>query len=259
MLANLRRHIYEQIRCTRHNLKSLEIFRLSYSRGYWNVSDGQVRMRFAHYPYLTFHDIEGYLYKGRWKPQKAMTVLDVGACRGEYAIYAAMCVGPMGRVLLLEPDPENLELARKNIALNGNPPNIEIVPAGLWDKRGTVSFVGGQTDTSAVACLVDGPQPHGGHTMNIQTETLAGLVDRCKLERMDIVKMDIEGAELEAVAGAAELPRQFKPCYAIASYHIVKGIRTADLLPELFSKLGYYTQTGNPRHVTTYASPTPFN
>jgi FkbM family methyltransferase len=259
MVANLRRFIYEQIRCTRHNIQSLSIFHLAYRGGFWHVSDGRVRMRFAHYPYLAFHDIEGYLYGGRWKPQDGMTVLDVGGCRGEYAIYASKRVGPTGKVLLLEPDPTNIELAKKNIRLNGNPSNIEIIPAGLWSERGTVSFAAGYADTSSIVSLAESPPSEPGRVMDIPTESLASLVERYKLERMDMVKMDIEGAELQAVAGAAQLPPQLKPRYAIASYHIVNGKRTADMLGGLFSKIGYHTLTGNPRHLTTYASPTPFD
>src|SRR5438270_720023 len=126
------KRLYELGRCTRHNLLHLKVFRISYGGGLWRVRDGDVEMLFPYYPYLAFHDIEGYLRDGSWRPQKGMTILDVGGYWGEYALYASKRVGNEGRVLMLEPEPANLEVARRVFALNGNPANIQIIEAGLW-------------------------------------------------------------------------------------------------------------------------------
>jgi len=48
-------------------------------------------------------------------------------------------------------------------------------------------------------------------------------VERYRLDRLDFVKMDIEGAELEAMSAAGETRARFKPRYAIASYHPLDG------------------------------------
>jgi len=95
--------------------------------------------------------------------------------------------------------------------------------------------------------------------IEIDVLSLPSLVEKYKMERLDLVKMDIEGAELQAMAGAQQLPSHLKPRYSIASYHIVDGRRTAEVLTEVFAALGYHAQTGNPRHLTTWASPTPID
>jgi FkbM family methyltransferase len=249
-------YLKEFARCTRHNLLHLRLFRISYSNGLWRARDGDVLMLFPYYPYLAFHDIEGYLNNGRWRPQPGMTVLDVGGCRGEFALYAAKCVGPTGRVLMLEPDPQNITEAREVFALNGNPPNIEIVPAGLWKERGSVRFRSGQGATSAIESFDAAPS---GEVIEIPTHSLASLVSEYKLDRLDMVKMDIEGAELDVIASADQLPAHLKPRYAIASYHIVNGRRTADVLAEMFPKLGYHCKSGYPNHLTTWAATTPID
>src|SRR5436190_245667 len=225
MLKTLRTNLREFVRCTRHNVLHLKTFRLSYCHGLWHVRDDAVEMVFRDYPYLAFHDIEGYLCDGKWKPRPGMTVVDVGGCFGEFALYASKRVGPTGRVLMLEPDPGNIEVARGNFALNGNPSNIQIVKAGLWNKRGTVRFNAGQSHQSSVVAEGGGA---GANAIEIETHTLASLVEEFKLDRLDLVKMDIEGAELEAMAGASDLPAKFKPRYAIASYHVVNGTKTSD-------------------------------
>lgn len=254
MFKDLGRSFYENVRCFRQNVKSLRRFRLKFSKGLWHVSDGIVNMRFAHYPYLAFHDIEGYFRGKSDRIEMGMTVIDAGACRGEFALYASCCVGPTGKVIVLEPDPDNLQLARQTFELNGSPSNIESYSVGLWDSQGTVLFSAGDSDTSQVVELKD-DNLSSKHLVKIETESLASLIERCQLSRLDFVKMDIEGAEIAAIQGTAKLPPQFRPRYAIASYHIVDGEKTATKLPELFSKLGYDSCTGNPRHLTTYAWP----
>ena len=254
MLAQARTRCWEFVRCTRHNLLHLKIFRLGYDGHHWLVRDGDLEMVIPFYPFLPFRDLEGYLYGGRWRPEPGMTVLDVGGCFGEYSLYASRRVGETGRVIMLEPDPANIEVARKLFALNGNPRNIEIIPAGLWKEPGTVRFTAGNSEQSAVA-LDAAAGGAAANTIEIPTESLASVVKRCGLTRLDIVKMDIEGAELEVMAGAGELPAAFKPRYAIASYHIRDGRQTADVLPETFARLGYQSKVGYPDHLTTYASP----
>ena len=71
LLKNLRRYFWELVRCTRHNLLHLRVFRVSYRGGLWHVSapagGGRIDMVFPYYPYLAFHDIEGYLQDGAWR------------------------------------------------------------------------------------------------------------------------------------------------------------------------------------------------
>ena len=254
MLQAIKRHLYEQVRCTRHNLLHLRVFSVSHRNGLWHVrSRDGAEMVFPYYPYLSFHDIEGYLQQGNWKIEPGTTVLDVGGCYGEFALYASQCVGPAGRVLMLEPDADNIAIAKRNFELNGSPKNLEIVPAGLWKEKTTLCFNIGQGPMTSVTGV--GEALAGSKIVEIAVESLPTLIERYTLDRIDFVKMDIEGAEMEAIEGAAKLPPQVKPRYAIASYHIVSGRRTADLLPAEFEKIGYKSRIGNERHLTTWARP----
>jgi FkbM family methyltransferase len=254
MLSDARTYAWEFIRCTRHNLLHLRRFRLSYAGGgIWHVRDGDVEMAFPYYPYIPFYDIEGYLNGGRWLPEPGMTVLDAGGCNGEFALYAAKRVGPTGRVLMLEPDPKNVAVARRVFEMNGNPANIEIVPVGLWSKPDKLRFSAGhdaQSTIAAGAAVADDP-----NMIEIEVHSLPSLTRQLGLERLDLVKMDIEGAELEAISALPDMPQNLRPRFAIASYHVVDGRRAADVLPELFRRAGYVCETGHPQHLTTWASP----
>lgn len=252
LLSTARTHLWEWVRCARHNTLHLRRFRVSYRAGAWCVREGELELSFPYYPYLAFHDIEGYLRDGAWNLDPGMTVLDAGGCNGEFALYAAKRVGPSGRVLMLEPDANNVAVAERVFAMNGNPSNIEIIPAGLWSKPDKLRF---STGHSAQSAVVRGPGSEGAGVVEIDVHSLPSLARRFNLQRLDFVKMDIEGAELEAVSAAADLPAGLKPRYAIASYHVVDGRPTAETLPDIFARIGYRCTVGHPRHLTTWASP----
>src|SRR3954471_15701348 len=205
MLTAVKKHLWEFARCTRHNLLHLRNFRIWYAGGLWHVRDADgVELRLPYYPYCPVHDIQGYLREGQWRPGPGMTVLDVGGCNGEFALYAAKCVGPAGRVLMLEPDPKNIEMARQMFDMNGNPPNIEILPIGLWSKPDTLRFSAGNSAESAVVSSAAGVADDA-NVISIQVQSLPGLARQLDLERLDFVKMDIEGAELEAVSALPDM------------------------------------------------------
>jgi len=63
------------------------------------------------------------------------------------------------------------------------------------------------------------------------------------LERLDFVKKDIEGVEIEALEGSLSLLSSHKPRFAIASYHLRDGRRTAETLEQMFRSAGYLAET----------------
>jgi FkbM family methyltransferase len=262
MLDAARTRLREFVRCTRHNLLHLRTSRMSYDGRMWHVRDGDVALRFPYYPYSPVHDIQGYFREGRWRLEPGMTVLDVGGCNGEFALYAAQLVGPRGRVLMLEPDEKNVAVARQMFELNGNPANIEVIPVGLWSKPDRLRFratggaesaidVGGGRGAAAGA----GARTGDPDVTEIQVQSLPSLARELDLRRLDFVKMDIEGAEMEAISALPDMPPGLRPRYAIASYHVVDGRRTADVLPEVFARVGYTCETGHTDHLTTWAWP----
>jgi FkbM family methyltransferase len=258
---NLQRKFYEWARCTRHNVLHLRRFRIGYRRDQWTCRFGDHELRFPYYPYLAFQDIEGYLPDSRFIPAAGQTIIDVGGCYGEYSLYASRLVGPTGRVIMVEPDADNLKKACEVFVMNGAPTNIEVYHGALSDADGTASFRTGRGPESALEASAGRPVDDaadaetGSGLVQVEVITLATLARRFSLDRMDIVKMDVEGAELDVIRGAGQLPDAFRPRYAIASYHIVNGRQTATMLPDLFSPLRYECTTGNPAHLTTWAWP----
>jgi FkbM family methyltransferase len=255
MLAALKKRAWEFTRCTRHNLLHLKIFDIRYDGRAWHVRDRHgLHLTYPYYPYNTFYQIEGYLRQGRWQLHEGMVVIDGGGCYGEFSMYASRRVGPTGRVLMLEPDPENIDRANELFsAQGGKPANLDVVQAGLWTSPGVMRLAAGQGESSVL--LEKGAQPpQGAHVVEVPLESLQSLTEKFSLPRLDLVKLDIEGAEIEVVQSVTGKIRQMAPKFSIASYHVRGGKPTSALLEPMFQKLGYAVDTGFPDHQTTWAA-----
>ncbi|HEX4795446.1 MAG TPA: FkbM family methyltransferase [Humisphaera sp.] len=261
MLNSLRHWMIERLRCAKHNWLDGVSFRVGYRGGIYEVrTEDGLKFRFPFNPYTSFYEIGGYLAEGEWELEPGMWVIDAGGERGEFALYAARKVGSSGGVIMLEPDPQSRAIAEQAFAANGGKPdNLVVLSQGLWSKPGTLKFAAGLGGSSV---LVDAgtevaasAKSAGATMMDLEVHSLQSLVESLKLPRLDFVKMDIEGAEIEAVEGSGTVLEQFKPRLAIASYHIREGKKTSELLEPLFRQHHYQTRTGFPGHPTTYGWP----
>ncbi|MFB6115259.1 MAG: FkbM family methyltransferase [Candidatus Nanohalobium sp.] len=175
---------------------------------------------------------------------EANLVVDAGAYPGEFTIYAAR---KGAEVIALEPDPENAEDLRENVRMNGLEDKVTVVEKGLWDEKDQKSFERDQE-------FGLGSQIEEDAEITIQLDTLDHIAS--EHGEPDFVKMDIEGAEIEALKGAEEVLEDVKPGFAIATYHIDEdGDKTCHEVEEILEKHGYDAETGYGRHLTTYGSP----
>ena len=131
-----------------------------------------------------------------------MTVADVGANIGIYTLYAARLVGPAGRVYSFEPAPRTFELLKDNIQVNG------FLEAGIIDARcQAVLDRSGEceltvySDNSGHNTLFAGQQ--AGETVRAETVSLDQALDG--VARLDVVKVDAEGAEPFVLRGMSRL------------------------------------------------------
>lgn len=138
--------------------------------------------------------------------------LDIGANIGWFTILAASIVGPTGRVLAFEPRPNSCARLAMSVAENGYT-NVEVAAVAVGDMPGRLT----------VAALISARNPGG--TWSLATTALdTGLregherfevdvvrIDDLALDRCDLIKIDIEGAEKPALTGAAETIRRLRP------------------------------------------------
>jgi FkbM family methyltransferase len=137
------------------------------------------------------------------------TVIDVGSNLGYYTLLASRLVGPDGTVFAFEPTPSTYQALLKNIALN-DAQNVRPYQAALSDSCGWVSVLEDvQDDYNRI-----GPPGKPGHTQ-VSCLTLDGFVEEHQVRSVDLIKVDIEGAEHKFLLGARKTIERFRPIIAI--------------------------------------------
>ncbi len=137
-------------------------------------------------------------------------VLDCGACIGEVSTLFAALVGKEGQVHAFDPVPLHSRYCRLQAELNpALAPSLHVNILAVGNRTRVVK--GSKSDTDKIT-------PGGLGVDSFNTTTLDDYA-KGSLKRVDYIKMDIEGAELEAIEGASNLIREFKPRLAISAYH----------------------------------------
>lgn len=148
-------------------------------------------------------------------PEEGDTVIDCGVCWGDTTFEFACSVGKKGKVYAFEFIPFNLEVIQKNKEINPEiSERILVIDKAVWGQSGKKVFF---TD--------DGPgsrvqfEPFDGAHGDCTTLSIDDMVTAKKIEKVDFIKMDIEGAEPHALFGATQTIKKFKPKLAISIYH----------------------------------------
>lgn len=131
-------------------------------------------------------------------------ILDVGANIGAYSELAAILVGSSGRVVAIEPAPENVVRLRARLR---DYPQVSIVAAAAGETTGAATLFLDRRD-DARHSLAESNVGKPGETITVQQITLDDLSD---LRRLDVLKVDAQGAELRILYGARRLLTRFHP------------------------------------------------
>ena len=135
--------------------------------------------------------------------------VDAGANFGIYTLLASKIVGEAGRVISFEPSSRVFPVLRRNITLNGFK-NVLAFPIALTDKPGRARLY----YHSAVGCDSLGKDASfepDAHAEEIGTESLDTVLKQTSVGRVDVIKMDVQGAEELALRGANEIVSSMRP------------------------------------------------
>jgi FkbM family methyltransferase len=142
-------------------------------------------------------------------PRPGEVVYDCGACIGEISVLFAAMVAPAGQVHLFDPMPLHTRFCQLQGSLNpalGASLHVNTVAVGARTHEGRAAEA---TDRIVPGAVVTDDFP------TVALDDYAARQDR----RVDFIKMDIEGAEMQTLAGAANVIREQKPRLAISGYH----------------------------------------
>ncbi|MFL2942661.1 MAG: FkbM family methyltransferase [Limisphaerales bacterium] len=129
-----------------------------------------------------------------------ITFLDVGANLGYYTALAARAVGPNGRVLAVEPDPDSFGYLEQTIAANAVG-NVEAFPVAASDTPAMLPLyisTDNRGDNRLYAPDEERPQ------VEVEARPLDALLRESKIETVDLIKIDVQGYEPKVIAGLRE-------------------------------------------------------
>jgi FkbM family methyltransferase len=138
--------------------------------------------------------------------------IDAGANEGLYTLLGAVHAGSAGRVVAIEPSDRELTILENNIATNGLG-NVTIEPIALLDRSGETKLRiaefhhAGQNTLGSFA--YEGVR--ASTTLSVRADRLDRVIERLRLPRVDVLKLDVEGAEHCVLRGAHEVLRRLRP------------------------------------------------
>jgi len=185
---------------------------------FWSTPQGNFWMPIDRGPnvYGVLAEMDMNVYgSGSTGVRKGDIVLDCGADIGTFTRLALDRGASL--VVAIEPNPARIACLTRNFQKEIIEGKVITVQRGVWNKEEILNLFHGVVSGS----------PEGE---SISLTTIDKLVVELKLDRVDFIKMDIEGSEKNALAGAKSTLSQLKPRLAISSEHFADDVRT---IPEL--------------------------
>jgi FkbM family methyltransferase len=160
---------------------------------------------------------------------KSQVIIDVGAGIGWYSLLGSSVLHNKGKILSIEPDPSNVLLIKKSVRLNQFS-NVEVIDACISDFDGKIylnlandagyNSIKNKAERGKILCVC---------------KTLNSLIQKRGIEVVDLLKVDVEGAEPEVLAGSKELIQSQRILNIIAEWNPSEWKDKEDLLELLFN------------------------
>lgn len=177
------------------------------------------------------------------KAESGDIAIDAGGCWGDTSLYFAHEVGPSGTVVTFEFTRANLAVLERNVARNPHlSPRVRLVEHPVWSSSGLKLYSGEWGPASSV--MSDEGKYHSREKEMVGTSWEGGMVEsvtidesveKLGLPRIDFIKMDIEGAELDALRGGEASIRRHRPKMALSLYHKPEDF---EVIPRYLNGLG---------------------
>lgn len=192
---------------------------------------------------------------GRYEPNEmhavastlrpGMCFVDVGANAGLFTLLAAAAVGPSGAVHAFEPSPRERAHLQSNIELNSLK-NVHVYPVALGSAAQTASLSVSDREHPGQNTLggFSYRETSQAYSIEVSVETLDQVVERESVNRIDLMKIDVEGSETAVIRGASAALRRFRPVIIAEANETAlsqMGSNTNELL-DLIRSQGYEVQ-----------------
>lgn len=180
---------------------------------YYNLLPAKIKSKLPFECFLVANDIiiryvEGGLMLGGPRKELHYTtkpgdiVAEMGAYMGHYTIYLSEKV-KNGKVIAIEPMPDNLKILRKNIEEN-NLKNVIIIPKGVWKEKNELTFNRKKGDNQSGSVELNYNQED---KLTIPVDSLDNILNENNVEYVDFMLIQLNGVEAEALEGL----KRYKP------------------------------------------------
>jgi FkbM family methyltransferase len=185
-----------------------------------------------------YEPIDSYLFWLLLEPE--MVVVDGGANVGQYSMLAAAKVGARGSVHAFEPIPDTFACLKKNLMANSLE-NITANNLALWNCEETVHLGMPEDMVDNVGSYTVGAADSSSGSIEASAASLDTYAVTHALRRLDLIKLDIEGAESFALRGARKVLEEFRPTILmeINRQALTRAGSGVDALWAEMSRLGY--------------------
>jgi FkbM family methyltransferase len=184
-------------------------------------------------PFLLSEQLHKFYGDGERRVRKGDIVLDCGANIGAFTWEALQAGASM--VVAIEPSERNVECLRRNFANEIEQGRVIVYPKGVWHRDETLEFFvyeNSALDSAVMSSRTE--EQKQARKVQFPVTTIDRIVQELKLERVNFIKMDIEGAERHALQGSRETLTRFRPRMSLAIENLPDD---PEIIPALVKQL----------------------
>jgi FkbM family methyltransferase len=196
-------------------------------------------------PYIEIYLDRVYERIPQFASAPGQTVLDIGANVGFYTVRQAAAVGPTGRVFSFEPNPSSYRRLLENVTSNSLT-WVTCLPFAASSESGANVALYASDRGSSTASLFHDEMRTGSRSVNVETITLDDFVERFHVDRIDLLKLDAEGAEALAIEGG------IKRALLRTDRIVMESHRTRHRVRRLLEPLGFELVLTDDKHHVQY-------
>jgi len=183
--------------------------------------------------------------------KEGMICLDVGSNIGYYVLLEAKFVGKSGKVIAIEPSFHNFKILEENIRLQ-NFTNIEVHHFACGDSDGHANFL--TTDRSNWSRIDENyfefsPPTKSVSSEKIEMKKIDSFIEQKEIDRLDIIRMDVEGYEFKILDGMINTLKKFKPTIIMEIHLARMGVSNTKELLQKLNDLSYEANFFIPRNL----------
>ena len=181
--------------------------------------------------------------------KEGMTFVDIGPNVGYYTLLGARCVGTSGKIVALEPDPDVVAILRRNIEVN-RVGNVHIVHGAASDACGRAKLGRARSSSYSTGLYCE----DAVDWIEVPRYSLDAVINELGIGAVDLVKLDVEGAELEVLEGMSQILRVNRPRVIMELHGRLDGTDPQPAVQKL-KRVGYTVRHISQNHIV--GEPTP--